>query len=83
MERGEKVVIGRNPKEANLVFRDVTVSRKHCVINVAEDAGYVITDVSECGVLLDGEAMPHGENVHVKAGTILTIGKSGSKICLM
>lgn len=83
LEDGEKVVVGRDAKVANLVFRDMTISRIHCVIEVQGDCQYRITNYSEAGSWLeDGKCMTSGETVIVPSGSILIIGTSGTKIKL-
>lgn len=79
----EKLVIGRNPKEANLVFRDITISRKHCLIEPGEDGNYYVTDYSSCGVITgEGEQLIKDKRTKLAGGTVLLIGKSGTKVRL-
>lgn len=83
LELNEKLVIGRNPKEANLVFRDITISRKHCLIEMGEDGIYYVTDYSSCGVITgDGMQLIKDKRTKLTRGTVLLIGKSGTKIKL-
>lgn len=80
---GEKLVIGRNPKEANLVFRDITISRKHCLIEPGEEGNYYVTDYSSCGVITgEGGQLVKDERTKLAGGTVLLIGKSGTKVKL-
>ncbi len=81
LEEGEKVVVGRDAKVVNLVFRDMTISRIHCVIEVQGNHQYRITDYSEDGTLVEKvkRIMPR-ETVIVSSGDVLAIGRSGTRI---
>ncbi len=79
----ESIVIGRDLKSANLVFRDVTISRKHCIVESSGEDSYYVTDFSSCGIVSeDGIELRQGERTELARGTILSIGKSGTKIRL-
>lgn len=83
LKPNEKLVIGRDPKEANLVFRDITISRKHCLIEPGEEGSYYVTDFSSCGVITGtGMQLIKNERMELISGSILLIGKSGTKIKL-
>ncbi len=84
LEPGESVVVGREPRFCNLIFRDLSISRKHCRIELDEEGRYRVTDYSECG--LQGEDGTVFENAVPKScpgGTILKIGKEGTRILLL
>lgn len=83
LDENEKLVIGRNPREANLVFRDVTISRKHCLIEPEENGSYYVTDYSSCGITTaEGMALVKDKRTKLDKGTVLVIGKSGTKVKL-
>lgn len=83
LKPNEKLVIGRDPKEANLVFRDITISRKHCLIEPGEEGSYYVTDYSSCGVITgEGVRLNKGKRKRFVRGTVLLMGKSGTKIKL-
>lgn len=82
MEIGDEVIVGRNPKECNLVYRDLTVSRKVCHIKLLVSGEYEVTDYSEAGIRLES-----GETIIQKAilssRTKIVIGNAGSVITLL
>lgn len=81
MQEADAVVIGRDPKEVNLVFRDMTISRKHCLIETDRERGYFVTDYSECGIVLeDGRKLSNRCRTPLEKGCVLLIGKAGTKI---
>lgn len=83
MEKGQGVVIGRDAKEANLVFRDSTISRKHLLVELDEEGSYYVTDYSKVGTETDdGAKLERETRTKVAAGTVLLIGKAGTKVRL-
>ncbi len=83
MHPGDQVVVGREPRFANLVFRDMTISRKHCVVELNEQGVYYVTDYSECGLIAGENIMfEKGTRTLCPKGTVLFIGKAGTKIML-
>lgn len=80
----ESITIGRDSKTANLVFRDITISRKHCLVESGDADNYYVTDYSSCGIVTeDGINLKPGERTELARGTVLLIGKSGTKIRLV
>lgn len=80
---GESIIVGREPRFANLIFRDLTVSRKHCQIELDEQGEYWVTDYSECGIQTEGGiALETAVRTKCEKGTVLKIGKAGTKIVL-
>lgn len=80
---GESIMIGREPRFSNLIFHDLTVSRKHCKIEVDEQGEYYVTDYSACGVWTEnGRKFKRSAPEKCERGTILHIGKAGTKIAL-
>jgi predicted component of type VI protein secretion system len=83
LEPGETVMVGREPRFSNLIFQDMTVSRKHCLIELDEQGAYYVTDYSECGVATDeGKTFENNQRTECPQGTVLHIGKAGTKIAL-
>lgn len=81
MQDKDAVLVGRDPKEVNLVFRDMTISRKHCLIETDKEQGYFVTDYSECGITLeDGMQLSSHYRTPLGKGSVLLIGKAGTKI---
>lgn len=84
MEKGQKIIIGRDAKEANLVFRDGTISRKHLLVELDEDGEYYVTDYSSLGTAINGgDLLEHEVRTMVSSRTILEIGKVGTKVRLV
>lgn len=80
---GEQIVIGREPSFSNLVFLDITVSRKHCVIELDTLGEYYVTDYSECGLITeDGVPFVRATKTKCQLETVLLIGRAGTKIIL-
>jgi pSer/pThr/pTyr-binding forkhead associated (FHA) protein len=68
---GKQITIGRLP-ENDIVIDNLSVSRKHAVIQSVR-TGYVLRDLgSKNGTLLNGEKVDNGE---LKGGDAITIGK--------
>ena len=83
IRQGEEIVVGREPRFSNLVFRDMTISRKHCVIELDEQGDYYVTDYSECGVTTGtGHVLEKMVKTKCVVDTVLCIGKAGTKIKL-
>lgn len=83
MEHGQIIVIGRDAGEANLVFRDSTISRKHLLVEL-DDGDYYVTDYSRVGTETeDGIRFEQEIRTQVAAGTVLVIGKAGTKVKLI
>lgn len=81
---GEQIVVGREPRFSNLVFRDMTISRKHCIIELDLQGDYFATDYSECGLVTEeGVLFDKFIRTKCKQGSILSIGKAGTKIKLI
>lgn len=81
MKKGQYIIIGRDAGEANLVFRDGTISRKHLLVELDEAGEYYVTDFSKVGTQFeDGEWLEHEVRTQVEEGTVLLIGKGGTKI---
>ncbi len=83
IQLNEPIIVGRDAGQANIVFRDMTISRKHCEIELADNDTYYVTDYSSGGIVTEEETKLQ-ERIKEKlpVGTILRIGKSGTKIKL-
>lgn len=83
MQPGDRIIVGREPRFANLVFRDMTISRKHCMIELDEQGDYYVTDYSECGLLTDdGIIFENSFRTKCSGGSVLVVGKAGTRIQL-
>lgn len=79
----DRIIVGRDPVNANLVFRDVTISRRHCLIELDKEGNYFVTDYSEAGVTSEtGRIFGKGQRTAVTNGIVLNIGNAGTKIRL-
>lgn len=84
LKPGESIVVGREPRFCNLIFRDLSISRKHCRIELDEWRRYQVTDYSECGLQAeDGTVFENAVPKNCMGGTVLKIGKEGTKILLV
>lgn len=70
----DEVSLGALESEVDFVFSDSErrISRQHCVISRAAK-GYVITDFSTNGTLLNGEPIPYGEPVPLRRGDQISL----------
>ena len=83
LEPEEMIIVGREPRFSNLVFRDLSISRKHCYIELDKQGNYYVTDYSECGIVTgEGKRLERFNRVKCKKGTVLQIGRAGTKIVL-
>lgn len=73
IESGEELILGRDPRQAMLIFDYPKVSRKHCGIRYdSSTGGYYVIDYSSNGIeLSDGTEAKAGEYVSVAPGTIV------------
>lgn len=64
---GETVVLGRDPKSANLIIDDAKISRMHCSVTYdANTNTFIIVDYSSNGTrLANGENLEKGKHTHV------------------
>lgn len=71
-----RVVIGKNPRECNIVLANKTVSRVHCIINyIPETDTYTVKDVSRNGTFFaDGQRLIKNYEMQVKRGTEIYMG---------
>ena len=69
------IVIGRHPALCDRVIDDLSVSRRHMRIGMAEGKPYVEDLNSLNGTLLDGAEVPQFEPVPFAAGQELTLGR--------
>lgn len=81
MEKGQSIVIGRDAGEANLVFRDGTISRKHLLVELDKEGQFYVTDYSKVGTSFDnGDMLEHEVRTHVTTGMVFNIGNAGTKV---
>jgi len=56
MKKGATYILGKDPEVSDIVFQDLSVSRKHARLSVDEDENVFIEDLgSRNGVLINGE----------------------------
>ena len=73
MDLGNAYTIGVDAVDCEIVFHDISVSRKHATIHVSEDGTLEIEDLkSRNGVLLDGEKID--QKASVNSQNLLTLG---------
>ena len=74
----EKLVIGRDPKQCDVVFpKDVTgVSRVHCTIRYSGTGVILRDENSSCGTFLDGKRIEPGKNIPLHRGHKIGIGSA-------
>ncbi len=83
LKPGEKIMVGREPRFSNLIFRDLTISRKHCCVELDGQGNYYVTDYSECGIVTgEGQRLDRFVRIQCTKGTVLKIGKAGTEIAL-
>lgn len=76
MTSGEELVIGRDASKCHLVLQGVKISRVHCRIvwNAANNL-YYVTDYSSNGTYyMQGNRLPSGQRVAIKAGQQIYLG---------
>jgi hypothetical protein len=67
----DRFVIGRSPKQTNMVLRDPAVSRQHAIVERTAE-GYVLVDIaSRNGVLLNGARVTRAV---LRPGDVIAIG---------
>lgn len=69
------LVVGRHPALCDRVIDDLSVSRRHMRIGMAEGRPYVEDLNSLNGTLLDGAEVPQFEPTPIAAGRELTLGR--------
>lgn len=78
MADGDEIVIGRDPKTADLVIEDIKVSRRHCKITYDGKAGmFYITDYSSNGTSLgDGRKLTKGVKTPLVEGMVIIVSNN-------
>ena len=73
----DTVTIGKDPNECNIVLRNRTISRVHCIIKyVPETDTYTVTDVSKNGTFFSGgKPLIRNYEMQVKRGTEIYMGE--------
>lgn len=77
MDHNETIIIGREPREANLIINDEKISRKHCSITYdADQSLFTIIDYSRNGTVLgNGLELRKGEKYNVYCKTEFILAK--------
>lgn len=73
---GERIVIGRDEKNSDMIVNLPMVSRQHCTITYIEAENvYEITDQSTNGTFVDGtHRLVRGDTYRIKPGAIISFG---------
>ena len=73
----DRVVIGKNPRECNIVLSNRTVSRVHCILRYIPETGtYTVKDVSTNGTFFaNGERLTKNFEMQVAKGTEIYMGE--------
>lgn len=73
LESGQKYLIGTDSGSCDVVFQDVSVSRKHAQVSVGRDERVLIQDLeSRNGVLIDGDRIEDEEELG--SNNVVTVG---------
>ncbi len=79
----EKVKIGRNEKDCELVIPSRDISRIHCIAEYdSERCMFIVTDCSMNGVFINGQRLPLNIPVLFAGGTILMLSNDSHQILL-
>lgn len=76
-EISDIVVIGKNPNDCNIVLRNKTISRIHCIIEyIPATETYTVKDVSRNGTFFDdGRPLIKNHEMQVKRETTIYMGE--------
>lgn len=76
LARGEVISIGSDERRCNVVATEEGVDQIHCQIRCDEETGnYLVRDLSQNGIFIDGRRIPVGETVTAPPGTILFLAE--------
>lgn len=74
---GDSLLVGRSPRQCDVVIHDPRVSRIHLRVSPHPETGITITDLySANGSTLDGRRLPPGMPFHWLLGQALRIGST-------
>lgn len=76
---GESLVVGRDPKQCNIIISQNanSISRKHCVVKYDyQTKDYEVTDCSSNGTYVaeTGQRLKYGVPTHLPCGTVIELG---------
>ena len=76
---GEGLVVGRDPKQCNIIISQNanSISRKHCVVKYDyQTKDYEVTDCSSNGTYIaeTGQRLKYGVPTHLPCGTVIELG---------
>ena len=75
LEEGKTYTIGTDTHECDVIFHDLSVSRKHATLNLSEDGTITVTDLdSRNGILVDGQNIQGSKEV--KSNELISLGTS-------
>lgn len=73
LEKGRTYVLGKDPNEADIVFQDLSVSRRHARLHIDHDGTLTIEDLeSKNGTVVNGE--PITEKKSIATHDMLSLG---------
>ncbi|MCH1429364.1 MAG: type III secretion system inner membrane ring subunit SctD [Chlamydiales bacterium] len=75
LEEGKTYTIGTDTHECDVIFHDLSVSRKHATLSLSEDGTITVTDLdSRNGILVDGQNIQGSKEV--KSNELISLGTS-------
>lgn len=81
LPQDRKVIVGKNPQQANLVISHPNVSNLHCTIRYkAESNSYIVKDHSMNGTFVGGMRLKSGIAYEFPAGTVLSLADGSNQI---
>lgn len=84
LPQDRKVIIGKSPRQANLVIvNNTSISNVHCTIRYnAQKNTYSVRDHSTNGTFVNGMRLPKDAPMEYPAGTVLTLSNGSVEITL-
>lgn len=81
---GEEIMIGRSPKDANLVISNGKISRRHCLIQYDKiNREYIVVDKSTNGTYMaDGTRLEKEKESRLPLGSKIFIADVNNLFCL-
>ena len=78
-----KIILGKNPNKANIVFRNPHVSNIHCSISYnAQTNRYIVKDHSSNGTFIANKRLQKEVQTECPAGTVLYLADSNTSVIL-
>ena len=78
-----KLILGKNPNKANIVFRNPHVSNVHCSVSYnAQTNRYIVKDHSSNGTFIANKRLQKEVQTECPAGTVLYLADSNTSVIL-